>query len=504
MRKTAGAPLSLHPSSRRPTRARAWRAAAALLIAATAASAQEEQRRIERALRLPDAAGRLRIDPDLSITERSFVDIGGFFNFTALNLNDEVENSRRLLQYDATLYGQASLDGAHTAFFRSRFRYRDFSPGDSFTGRGDEWAEPFLDRYWYEFDLRRAAAAYQGRSIDTNVNLRVGRQFVDWGAGLALSEVLYAVQPTVSWKERFSIEGLAGITPGDEEVVDFDAARDAFNRDTERGFFGALLRYRTEQAREVYAFALHMQDYNTDTLARFGVLTPVDFNYEATYLGIGTTGSLGPDWLYLGEFVYQLGESTTDPLQGAGADPALGIGGAQREEDIYAFAGRAQLTYLLRDRNDSRFQLETIFASGDSNRGNTSDTVGGNQPGTDDNAFNSLGFANTGLAFAPSLSNILTVRAGASTFPFKGHSVLDRFQVGADIILLNKFDEAAPIDEPTRERTFLGVETDLYLNYRVTSDLALNVRYGAFFPGTAIAGEHDTRHFVLFGITLSF
>jgi hypothetical protein len=247
-----------------------------------------------------------------------------------------------------------------------------------------------------------------------------------------------------------------------------------------------------------------MEDYNTDTLARFGVSTPVDFNYEATYFGVGARGSLGTSWLYLGEFVYQIGESTSDPLRGAGAVPELGLGGLQQEEDIRAFAGRAQLTYLLRDPNQTRFELETIFASGDSDRVNSSDTIAGNQPGTRDNAFNSLGFANTGLAFAPSLSNIFTVRAGVSTFPLSEHAVFDRFQVGADVLLLNKFDEAGPIDEPTHERTFLGVETDLFVNYRVTSDLALNIRYGAFFPGTAIAGERDVRHFVLFGVTLSF
>ena len=46
--------------------------------------------------------------------------------------------------------------------------------------RGDRWTEPFIDRWWYEFDLRQAAAAYEGKSLPWNLNMRIGRQFVDW------------------------------------------------------------------------------------------------------------------------------------------------------------------------------------------------------------------------------------------------------------------------------------------------------------------------------------
>ena len=41
------------------------------------------------------------------------------------------EGSERMI----TIYGRAIVDGAHQGFARARFRYRDFSEGDSFDGR---------------------------------------------------------------------------------------------------------------------------------------------------------------------------------------------------------------------------------------------------------------------------------------------------------------------------------------------------------------------------------
>ncbi len=497
---------SSHPASdpplpvRRPAASLAfqWVAAAAafgLLLAPV--RAQDTSRRLERSLRLADPTYRLRAEADLTFSESLELDYGGFFTFNYLTLNDTDDNSRGLMQYETTLYGRASIGGdggGHTVFGRARFRYRDFTPGDSFDGKGDRWSEPFLDRYWYEFDLRRALGGADGTDpTNLNFNMRIGRQFVDWGAGLALSENLYAVRPALQIGDRWTIEGLAGVTPPDESVVDFDASREDFDKHTLRGFFGGLVRYTTPRNTSFYGYALHMPDYNTDKTPRLPLGGDVQFDYTATYLGAGVSGSAGANLLYLGELVYETGESKTDPLFGF-----------QQFEDISAFAGRAQFTYLFRDQNQSRLELEALFATGDSDRLATTDTVGGNRPGTDDTAFNSLGFANTGLSFAPSLSNIVTVRAGASTFPARSINAVRNLQIGADVLLFNKFDDDAPIDEPTDlGNGYLGIETDLFLNYRITSDLAVNLRYGVFFPGSTLQ-DNDTRHFFLVGFTLSF
>jgi hypothetical protein len=480
--------------------------AAALVLALTPlmtgdlATAQQPERRAEQlVLRMPEDPTRLQVDTSLSVTERAVVDFGGFYSFTFLNNQDSDGNSRRLLQYDTTLYGRASLDNVHTLYGRARFRYRDFSPGDSYNGKGDQWVEPFIDRYWYEFDLRSARAAYGGKRSENNLNVRVGRQYVDWGAGLVLSEVLLATRPTVSLG-RLSIEGLAGVTPAnDETIIDFDASRADYDTDTSRGFFGGMVRYTGRRNRTIYAYYLKEQDYNDDNEPRLDLGIPVDFTYDADYAGIGSTGGLGANMLYESELVYEWGTSTSDPLRSE-----------QTEEDISAFAARGQLTWLVADARQTQVELETIFASGDPDRLVSTDTVGGNLAGTNDHGFNSLGLANTGLAFAGSLSNLMVGRVGASTFPLVSVGEAgnagpgNRLQIGADLLVFGKMSEAGGIDEPTFDRTYLGFETDLYMNFRVFSDLAVTVRYGAFFPGSAIDGDSSVRNFIQVSVTLSF
>lgn len=482
--------------SRRRLRVGLGAALLALTGLAGAAHGQDDQRRLDRALRT-QAGGendwRMRVDERLTLGERTLFEYGGFFAFTGLWLDDSANNSRRLFQYDTTLFARASLDGVHTGFIRLRFPYQDFSPGDSFDGRGDNWKEPFVDRYTYEFDLKRHFAAYEGQTIDWNFNLRAGRQFVDWGAGLALSETLLSLRPTFTLSPNWSIEGLVGVTP--DSASDFDASRSEFDRRTRRGYFGAKVNFTTPRGRQYYAYALRMQDYNTDTALRTPLpgLTDANFDYNTTYLGVGTEGSLGADWLYLGEVVASLGETQSDPVRTI-----------QQEDDVEAYAGRAQITYLFRDRNQTRAQGEALFATGDKDRLSSTDTVNGNLAGTLDRAFNSLGFANTGLAFSPSFSNLWTLRAGVSTFPMPDSVWFQQLQVGADFLVFNKMEAAGGFDETTSNDLFLGSELDLYANWRITSDFAVNLRYGVFFPGTAIAGPDDARHFVLIGCTLSF
>lgn len=456
--------------------------------------AQQQERQIERAVRQAETeyTYRTKVDSSLGVTERSMFEVGGFANFTAIFLTDSTDNYRRLFQPEVVLYGRAVVDGAHTFFGRTRFRYRDFSPGDSFDGRGDQWSEPFLDRYWYEFDLKRAIESSKGVTPDGNINVRVGRQFTDFGGGLSVSEVLYAARPVITIG-RVDIEGLAGVTPTDRSIIDFDASRKDYDSDTERGFFGGLLRYNTVAGGEIYAYALHMPDWNSNNTPRVPIGIPVDFDYEATYFGIGAEGSFTSQLLYSAEFVYEIGTSQSDPLRGP-----------QTEEDISAFAGRASLTYLFRDPGRSSISLETVFASGDDDRLVSTDTVGGNESGSNDNAFNSLGFASTGLAFAPSVSNIFLVRAGGKTFPFADNEALEGFQVGVDLTLFNKFDADAPIEEPTSNSMFLGFESDFYVNYQVTSDFSIIARLGLFFPGDAIETTSATRSFVFIGATLAF
>ena len=475
-----------------------WAALAPTALAQNAAPVTRTQRGVVRAVGEAEPGEyRFKVDTSLQIYERSIFEVGGYTSMTYVNFDDDQNNNRTLWQPQVTLFGRAVIDGAHTFFVRGTFAYQAFTPGDSFNGDGDQWVEPILDRYWYEFDMNNAQAAQGAPISDVNANIRLGRQFVDWGAGLALSEVLYAARGSISFQPddlgTFSFEGLAGVTPPDEAVTDFDASRKQYDYDTMRGYFGGLLRYTTRSDHQMWGYVLAMPDFNDDSTPREPIgVNNVNFDYDAWYLSVGAEGAFNANLRYLGEFVYELGESQSDPTRGP-----------QASEPISAWAARGMLAWYFRDDHDSSVYAETFFGSGDTDRQVTTDTIGGNRRGTTDYAFNSLGFSYTGLAFAPAISNVIVLRFGGMTTPFPGSGALGGLQVGLDLNITSKIDADAPIEEPTNDDMFLGVEPDLVANWRLTSDFSLVGRYGVFFPGAAIE-NNEARQFIYLGASLSF
>jgi len=96
------------------------------------------------------------------------------------------------------------------------------------------------------------------------------------------------------------------------------------------------------------------------------------------------------------------------------------------------------------------------------------------------------------------------VRLGASTFPLSQTQTFRRLQIGTDFFLFNKFLRNAPIDEPTGNDYFLGFEPDIFLNWQITSDVSLAVRYGFFVPQTNNFAVDDIRQFLYTGLTFAF
>jgi hypothetical protein len=70
--------------------------------------------------------------------------------------------------------------------------------------------------------------------------------------------------------------------------------------------------------------------------------------------------------------------------------------------------------------------------------------------------------------------------------------------------MYNKLDSHAPIDEPTFDKSYLGFEPDIFINWQVTSDVTIALRYGIFFPGSAIVSDDDPRQFIGAGVTYAF
>ncbi len=465
---------------------------------------QREEARVERILREAERDYALRANPELGLGERALIDYGVLVNFSFLMVDDSAQNTHVLRQSDVQAYAHVSLDGVHEFFGRLRYTYRDFNAGDAFDNAGDEYVYPLYDRAWYKFDLQRAIAAYEGRNIDDNFTLKVGRQFITWASGLTFSEQLYAVDMHAELAgPDLVLRGLVGRTPS-SSVIDFDASRPSFDGDTERLYIGGKVTYTGFQRHDPYFFVLTQRDQNNED---FFILNPTppgyptSFEYNSTYLGWGSTGRLPIKNLsYAAEFVFETGRSRSTPYIQPGLIPA-----SQTIDRIEAWAARLFLRYRFDDAADTELRFESVFASGDSDRDtDTSTTFGGNQRDTKDRAFNSLDGIGTGLAFGPPVSNLMMFRGGISSFPFRGIETFEKFRLGMDVYVFNKMDERAPLDEPTGNTGYLGTEVDLAADWRVTSDVSMHMRYGVFFPGAAIENDKDERHFFYTGITYSF
>jgi hypothetical protein len=311
---------------------------------------------------------------------------------------------------------------------------------------------------------------------------------------LVLSQVLDATLLDLEYGP-FTLELIGALTP--RRTVDFDSSRPHFDDNTFRGFYGAMLSTKVEQHRP-FAYALFQQDYNHDYSSTLGVIS-TKYDYYSYYLGIGSSGSLTDRLIYGVEAVYEGGSTLSNSF-----DQSTFFPQTQEKDQISAWAADARLDYLLGDQRHSRFSFETILASGDPDRFNSSTTFGGNRAGTKDHAFNAFGLLNTGLAFSPTVSNLMAFRVGASTFPFPDSRRFGRLQVGSDFFVFNKMREDGGIDETTNSGRYFGVEPDIYMNWQMTSDVTLVLRYGVFFPNGDVVQNDDTRQFFYGGLTFAF
>lgn len=457
------------------------------LTLSTSTFAQVSLDRFERQLEQIRRDTRLMVDENVPAEQRALFDFGAYASFYFFAIDHPTTNRTHILrQTDLNGWARVNIDGVHQFFLRGRVGYQDFNKGDSFDGDGDDWVDPTVDRAVYRFDLRRAMEAYDGESPDYNFTLQAGRQLVHWANGLVLSTDIDGGLLDFEYGPA-TLEVLAGRSRHDQ--VDIDSSRPNFDDEMDRNFYGAMLSVRLDNDKHIpFIYGLVQEDENKDET--FGA---THFDYNSYYIGVGSRGRITEFLGYGVEFAYEGGDTLSNSLAGP-----------QTRDDIEAWALDARLDYHFHDEAGTQLTGELLLASGDDDRvTHTTNAVGGNTPNTHDQAFNAFGLIDTGLSFAPNASNLFMIRLGAATYPFRGTSLFRRLQVGTNFYIFNKFQADAPIDETTNSDTYLGVETDFFANWQVTSDLALSLRYGVFFPGDAFV-DNDARHFLFTGITVAF
>ena len=218
------------------------------------------------------------------------------------------------------------------------------------------------------------------------------------------------------------------------------------------------------------------------------------YEYDSTYIGIGSRGSvLLPHLRYQAELVGEFGKTYSE-------------GVTSGQDRICAMALDVLLEYLFQVPTHPKVTLEYIYGSGDEDRRATSSaTIGGNSAGTTDHAFNGFGFRDTGLAFAPRISNLHVYSIGSGFLPLENHELFRKLEVGTKVLFYQRAVESGPISDTTATKPgrWVGWEWDVYCDWRISSDLTWTIRYGAFQPGDAF--EDDTcRQFLYSGIIYSF
>ena len=195
-----------------------------------------------------------------------------------------------------------------------------------------------------------------------------------------------------------------------------------------------------------FVYFLNQHDQNDKNFSQAGIIDTFFPLSQLIPRHSAREGNLGDRLKYGVEAAFEGGQTLSSSVSTAGGSLTPVI---QTRNPIQAWAVNGRLDYLTEGPHQARFTGETILASGDHDRGTSTDTFDGSAPHTTDYGFNAFGLLNTGLAFTPEVSNLMVLRVGGSIFPLPDNNITRRLQIGADFFVFGKLLREAPIDEPT-------------------------------------------------------
>lgn len=427
-----------------------------------------------------------KLQETLPAAQKFRVDYGGWFNTYFFLFDDGIESSRTLRQYETRFWVSVSADeGIHDFYTRVRATYDDWNHGDSFYPNYDDLDGPNLERGWYVFDIAKALKRDERLDAPFELKLKVGRDLVYVGTGYAIDLPL---DHAMLQGEIFGFETtyIGGRTPMSTENI--DRSRPVADH-SNRVFHIIEERYKGWDSHEPFVYIAwqddHTKEDNPELLQQY--------RYDSRYIGFGSVGELVENLRYSSEWVIERGKSYNDQR-------------FIKRSDVKAWGFNHRLDYYFRHKMKPVVSAEWMFASGDQDRLlSPTNAAGGNQGDHVDNSFIGFGFRDTGLSFAPRLSNIHVWRAGGSFRPFPDSKVAKELELGNDYYVYYKHRHEAAVSDPLADEQsgYLGWEMDYYANWRLVNDLAWTVRFGTFFPGRAFS-DQTTRTFLLTGVTWSF
>jgi hypothetical protein len=461
-------------------------ACAVVGLLATAARAQRAEGFFQRSLFF-ERDTRERLEAVTPPEQKTLIEWGGFYIPSYTYFTDMGGHNGNMTFQDLRLWTQIRVDDVHRIYARMRLDYMDFAAGDAPpTMRSHDLIGPNLEMGFYEVDISRAVEKYGGGGQwPVRVTARGGRQYIEVGRGIALARILDAGLFLVESKD-FAFKGFAGRTEPGEDNIDLLAPNFTNSR---RNFYGGEFRYRGIERHEPYAFFVIQRDWSQEKPDN-----PFqDFRYDSQYYGIGSRGALTKDLRYEVESLWEFGRSYAS-LQEEGPEP------------IRAYAFDAEVGYYVPNQAAKPvLSAEYAYASGDQNRRSAISALGGNRIGTPDRLFQGFGFVNSGLALASRFSNLQFVRLGGRVTPYEDKARFGRLDVGVDYYFQFKASAEGAMSDTRagRDSANVGQEVDVFMEWRILSDLAISVRYARFFPGRAYS-DRDPRDFLYTALNFSF
>jgi hypothetical protein len=469
-----------------------------------------QQRFLEEQIR-PLIQSELR---SAAVEDRFQYDFGAVLRYTGLWFQDpgpafpfpirgvpEFQASRAAHDFDFRPWLAASLDKVHYGFIRAQLDFLQYYEGDAYK-RSSDWRGPFVDIGFYRFDVDEACRFYGCTEVENwAADLTIGRQFLYVGRGIAFALTTDAI--SLDWQ----CGDWAGLLFGSQSVRHFDnidRSVPGFSR-SDREFFGAQLEYERWDHHRPYIFAVVQRDRSDESPENL----QQEYDYDSEYWGIGIRGEalfgegetgFGIENLqYFGEFIIQTGHSIGDDNNPATISSS--------RDEIESWALDVGLIYYPQHRTKPRVMLEFARASGDDDRFTPQNTQFGNKPGTDDEGFLGFGFLNTGVSFAPLLANLEFVRLAGALRPFEECCQwrMSDMEVGSSFFLYWRPEDKAGVSDVRADipgHHLLGSELDLFLNWRLSSDLYVLLNYGVFFPDADSFTVERSRQFV--GLTLTW
>lgn len=438
-----------------------------------------------REVRIVEEEKLRELEAEIPLDQQLFFDWGTWLRFEYGDIHDETKD-RTYRNYDARLWLNFAIGDIHQFYSRFRFDVLDFNGGDSFDGNDADIIGPKLDQAFWRMNVSNQLEKMdKPLPLDLDFSFRFGRQFMYLGRGIAYSRVDEGLEMVLQ-NYDFSLKAIASRTQ--RHADDFDTSRPNPNR-TDRLFIGSQLTYKGLRKHYPYVFALIQEDENReDPDVPFQ-----DFDYNTQYYGIGIYGDVIPNLRYWGEFMFQTGTT-------------FGSFATDDRDDIDAQALNVGFEYYGQARCRPKFSVEYGWAEGDKDRKSVTETMFGNVSGTNDTQFFGFGYINTGYSFAPLFSNIHFIRFGTAFRPLVGvHEIFERMEIGANFFVYRKDAKSGAVSDFSADipDVDLGNEIDLYLNWRVLSDVAIGLNYGVFNPGDAFS-DRGQRTFLLWSVIYSF